>query len=229
MGGEFEHENLLGLAVMAPARRAPGLASIATGQAQRAPVRCAVAGPGKARGVDEGLGQQNRITMHRLHVPRQAPQAQSQHPRGQIGHRARRQDDEARVVGDQVQAPELLLRAPADPAVARGQLERARLPANECKPNRTQGRDMAQALAEHPMKRQVVMARHQSVPAPVFLRAPGRTHRDRTKINVAILRRRRSHGHHTAMPRTKWSDPESTQTAKTRRTNNKIALSGGPG
>ena len=26
------------------------------------------------------------------------------------------------------------------------------------------------------------------------------------------------------MPRTKWSDPESTQTAQTRRTNNKIAL-----
>ena len=68
------------------------------------------------------------------------------------------------------------------------------------------------------------MARHQSVPAPVFLRAPGRTHRDRAQINGASLCRQRSHGHHTAMPRTKWPDPESTQTAQTRRTNNKIAL-----
>ena len=57
---QFEYKDLLGLAVVAPARRAPGLAGIATGQAQRAPVRRAVAGPGKLRGVDEGLGQQGR-------------------------------------------------------------------------------------------------------------------------------------------------------------------------
>ena len=56
---------------------------------------------------------------------------QPQHPRGQVRHPARRQDDEARVVGDQIQAPELLLGRPADPAVGRGQLERARLPADQ--------------------------------------------------------------------------------------------------
>ena len=225
IGGEFEHEDLLGLAVMAPARRATGFAGKATGQAQRAPVRRAVAGAGKARGIDEGLGQKDRVSMHRLHVPRQAPQAQPQHPRGQVRHRARRQDDKARVVGDQMQAPELLLRAPAEPAVARGQLERAKLPADEREPGRAHERNVAQAFAEHAMKRQVVMARHQPVPAPVFLSAPGRTHRDRAQINGAIPCRKRSHGRHTATSKTKWPAPTSDSAASpTRRTNNKIAL-----
>ena len=163
--------------------------------------------------------------MHRLHVLRQATQAQPQHPRGQVRHRVRRQDDKARVVGDQMQAPELLLRAPADPAVARGQLERARLPADEREPGRAQGRDRAQTLAEHAMKRQVVMARHQTVPAPVFLRAPGRAHPDRTQINGAIRCRQRSHDRYTATSKTQWSAPGSAGAASpTRRTNNKIAL-----
>ena len=56
---------------------------------------------------------------------------QPQHPRDQVRHPARRQDDEARAVGDQMQAPQLLLGRPADTAVARGQLERARLPADQ--------------------------------------------------------------------------------------------------
>ena len=198
---------------MAPARRATGFAGKATGQAQRAPVRRAVAGAGKACGIDEGLGQKDRVSMHRLHVPRQAPQAQPQHPRGQVRHRARRQDDKARVVGDQMQAPELLLRAPADPAVARGQLERARLPADEREPGRAHGRNVAQAFAEHAMKRQVVMPRHQPVPAPVFLRAPGRAHHDRAQINGAILCRQRSHGRHTATSKTKWPAPKSASAA----------------
>ena len=84
---------------------------------------------------------------------------------------------------------------------------------------------MAQAFAEHAMKRQVVMPRHQPVPAPVFLRAPGRAHHDRAQINGAILCRQRSHGRHTATPKTKWSAPKSAGPASpTRRTNNKIVL-----
>ena len=139
-----------------------------------------------------------------------------------VRHRARRQDDKARVVGDQMQAPELLLRAPAEPAVARGQLERARLPADEREPGRAHERNVAQAFAEHAMKRQVVMARHQPVPAPVFLSAPGRTHRDRAQINGAIPCRKRSHGRHTATSKTKWPAPTSDSAASpTRRTNNK--------
>ena len=202
--GQFEHEDLLGLAVVAPARRASGLAGKAAREAKRAPVRRAVAGPGKARGVDEGLRQQGRVSMHRLHVRRQTPQAQPQHPRGQVAHPLRCQDDEARVVRDQMQAPELLLRRPADPAVARGQLERARLPADQCEPSLTMHRDMAQALADDAVERQVVVLFHQPVPAPVLPRAPGRTHRDRAQINGRIRGQQRRHDRHTATSITKW-------------------------
>ena len=44
--------------------------------------------------------------------------------------------------------PKLLLRRPADSAVARGQLERAGLPADQCEPSLAMHRDMAQALAD---------------------------------------------------------------------------------
>ena len=91
--------------------------------------------------------------MHRLDVLRQPPQAQPQHPRGQVVHPARRQDDKARVVGDQMQAPELLLRRPANPAIACGQLERAGLPADQCEPGLAVHRDMAQAFADDAVKR----------------------------------------------------------------------------
>ena len=207
--GQFEHEDLLGLAVVAPARRASGLAGKAAREAQRAPVRRPVAGPGKARGVDEGLRQQGRVAVHRLDVLRQPPQAQPQHPRGQVAHPLRRQDDEARVVRDQMQAPELLLRRPADPAVARGQLERARLPADQCKPGLAMHRDMAQALADDAVERQVVVLFHQPVPAPVLPRAPGRTHRDRVQINGRIRGKQRRHDRHTATSITKWPAPRS--------------------
>ncbi len=206
---QLEHEELLGLAVVAPARRASGLAGVAAREAQRAPVRRAVAGPGKARGVDERLGQQHRVSMHRLHVLTQPPQAQPQHPRGQVRHPARRHDDEARVVGDQMQAPELLLRRPADPTVARGQLERAGLPADQRDPTLAMYRDMAQALAEHAVKRKVMMAHHQPVPAPVFLCTPSQAHRDRAQINGTILGRHRHHDRHTATSQTKSSAPRS--------------------
>ena len=200
---QFEHEDLLGLAVVAPARRSPGVAGKAARHPQRAPVRRAVAGAGEPRRVHESLGQEHRVAVHRLHVRRQPSQAQPQHPRGQVGHPVRRQDDETRVVGDQMQAPELLLRRPTDPAVARGQLERARLPADQSNPALAVYRDMAQAFADDAVKRQVVMLRHQPVPAPVFPRAPGRTHRDRAQINGPILDQQRRHQRHTATPRTK--------------------------
>ena len=220
--GQFEHEDLLGLAVVAPARRASGLAGKAAGQPQRAPVRRAVAGPDKARDIHERLRQKDGISMHRLDVLRQPPQAQPQHPRGQVAHPARRQDDKARVVGDQMQAPELLLRRPADPAIACGQLERAGLPADQCEPGLAVHRDMAQAFADDAVKRQVVVLRHQPVPAPVLLRAPGRAHRDRAQINGQILGRQRRHDRHTATSRTEWPAPTSAHDA--RQADKKLAL-----
>ena len=180
---KFVHEDLLRLAVVMPARRAAGLAAIAAGQAQRAPVRRPITGPREAPDIYKTFRQMNRIAVNRPHVPGQAPQTQPQHPRRQIRNRTRRQNDKANLLRDQVKPPELLLRAPADPAVARRQLERTRLPANQRKPGRAQRRNMTQTLAEQTVKRQVVMRRNQLVPATAFLGAPRRTHRHRAKID----------------------------------------------
>ena len=90
--GQFEHEDLLGLAVMAPARRAAGLAGEAAREAQRAPVRRAVTGACEARDIHERLRQKRRISVHRLDVLRQPSQAQPQNPRGQVGYSLRRQE-----------------------------------------------------------------------------------------------------------------------------------------
>ena len=220
--GQFEHEDLLGLAVMAPARRAAGLAGEAAREAQRAPVRRAVTGACEARDIHERLCQKSRISVHRLAVLRQPSQAQPQNPRGQVGYSLRRQDDEARVVGDQMKALELLLRRPADPAVARGQLERARLPAEQCEPTLAMHRDMAQPLADDTVEPQVVVLGHQPVPAPVLLRPPGRAHRDPAQINGRIPGRQRRHDRHTATSRTKWPAPRSPHAG--RRADKKRAL-----
>ena len=121
-----------------------------------------------------------------------------------------------------MQAPELLLRRPADPAIACGQLERAGLPADQCEPGLAVHRDMAQAFADDAVKRQVVVLRHQPVPAPVLLRAPGRAHRDRAQINGQILGRQRRHDRHTATSRTEWPAPTSAHDA--RQADKKLAL-----
>ena len=85
---------------------------------------------------------------------------------------------------------------------------------------------MAQTLAEHAVKRQVVMGCHQTVPAPVFWRAPSPAHRDHAQINLAprCRCRWRCHGRHTAPSTTKWSAFGSISALHTRRTNNKMVL-----
>ena len=66
------------------------------------------------------------------------------------------------------------------------------------------------------------MLRHQPVPAPVLLRAPGRAHRDRAQINGQILGRQRRHDRHTATSRTEWPAPTSAHDA--RQADKKLAL-----
>ena len=83
-------------------------------------------------------------------------------------------------------------------------------------------RDMAQPFADDTVEPQVVVLGHQSVPAPVLLRPPGRAHRDRAQINGRIRGRQRRHDRHTATSRTKWSAPRSPHAG--RRADKKRAL-----
>jgi len=60
------------------------------------------------------------MAVHDLDVGGQPAQAQAQHAGRQVRHPSVGEDEEAGAVADQVQAPELLLLRPPDPAVARG-------------------------------------------------------------------------------------------------------------
>ena len=69
--------------------------------------------------------------MHCVEVAREPAKAQPQHPRSEVRRGAPGQDEEPRVVGNQMKAAKLLLRQPPDPAVAGLELERAAEPVND--------------------------------------------------------------------------------------------------
>ena len=109
------------------------------------------------------------MAVPRQHVGGEPAQGQARHPRGQVlAALADRQDDEAGVQRDQVQAAQLLLRRPADPAVAHADLEGPGLPAEQGRPGAVQGGHMAQGAAEQAAEGQVVTGGCQAVPAPVL-------------------------------------------------------------
>ena len=103
------------------------------------------------------------------------------------------QDQKARVLCEKVQAAPSLLRGPADPAIPGRELERGGLPAQQRNLGPAQRRDMAQALPEQAVERQVVMGRDQAVPATVLLRTVGGAHADGAQIQVAAARGQRLH------------------------------------
>ena len=139
-------ECLLGFAV---GRIAAVAAREAARGADHLPVGGAVTGAGKTRGIDEGLGQQEAVTMDALPILGQAPQVQRQDARGQIGDApGGGEDQEPGVVGQQMQALVVQHPRPADPGIAGRALERRRLPAEQRQPAPIERGDVAQRLAE---------------------------------------------------------------------------------
>ncbi len=125
--------------------------------------------------------------------------------------------------------PELLLLRPPDPAVARGELERARLPADQREPGLDVQRDMARALADDAVEPQAMMLLDQAVPEPVLTPATGRAHRDRAQVDGRIRRRKNHHGQHAATSRTiSWLVSAETASPKSpragHRADNEVAL-----
>ncbi len=136
--------------------------------------------------IDECFGQVDRVAMHVLHVGRQACQAEGQHPRGQVAGAPRPEQDIAGVVGNQMQAGELLVRGPADPAVADTDLEGPALPANQSQPAAVMDGNMMQGLAEKPLPGQVMMGPDQRIPAPLRIHAAHEVDLDLTKRNISL-------------------------------------------
>ena len=142
--------------------------------------------PLDTRGVDEGLREEDRELVLDLNVRGQPHKAPLRHPGHQVRHPVRR---------------------PPCPAVVRGQLERPWLPSVPSEPRFAAQRDMSQALADDALNPHVVALLDEAVPEPVGTPAPGRTHRDRAKIDGRTKGRKKHHGRHADTSRTKWSVP----------------------
>ena len=194
-GFKLVHVDLLGLAVLAPARRAAVHPRITARQAQHPPVRRPVADPRKPRRVHERLRQQHRKTVHRAHVPRQPAQTQTQHPRGQVADLPlAHQQRETTVVRDQLQPPELPLSRPAEPLVPNAHLERPRRPAHQRQPASATHRHMTQRLPEQTLERQIVKLPHQRIPTPPLRRTAHRANRHIAQLEPAPGNHRYPHG-----------------------------------
>ena len=185
-GFKLVHVNLLGLAVLPPARRAAVHSRIPARQAQHPPVRRPVADPRKPRRVHERLRQQHRESVRGAHVPRQPAQTQTQHPRRQVANLPLAgQHRETAVVRDQLEPPVLPLSRPAKPLVPNAHLERARRPAHQRQPTSTAHRHMTQRLPEQTLERQIVKLRHQRIPSPPLRRIAHRAHRHIAQLEPA--------------------------------------------
>ncbi len=99
------------------------------------------------------------------------------HPRKEEGGEVREhprlgQDQETRVVRHHLQPPELLLRPPAAPPVARSALEGAVLPRRQAQPPVPEACHAAQAAGRQPLEAEMAALVHQRVPERALLR-PG--------------------------------------------------------
>ena len=164
VAGQRVDQNLLRSAVGDPGRGRAGLAGKAAGLPQHLPVRRPVARPSEAAGIDERFCDQDRVPMHCVEVAREPAKAQPQHPRSEVRRGAPGQDEEPRVVGNQMKAAKLLLGQPPDPAVAGLELERAGVPAHEREPVLAEHCDVAHASPDQAPEGQIVVRAHQRIP-----------------------------------------------------------------
>ena len=150
------HQHLLALPVLV--RVLPVRARIPLAQAQLDPVRRQIDRAPVQLRIHKRFCEFNGMPPALLPVLAQPPQIQPQHARGQVLHaRPLRQHQKARVIGDQMQAPELHRLVPAQPAVARAALEDPRLPAHQRQPLALVFRHIAQPAPGELLEPQIVV------------------------------------------------------------------------
>lgn len=145
----------------------PGAAK-AAGVAHIAPVGGAVDRAVKTPRIDKGLQQQQRVTEALLPIPRHAPLAQGQHPRGEVRDVILGQDRKPAVVGDQVQAVVLVAEIPPDPGVARGALPGSGGKTQQGQPLAVPGGDIPEGVATAENGERIV-----DEPSPTFAQPAG--------------------------------------------------------
>ena len=198
--GQRVDQDLLRSAVGDPGRGRAGLAGKAAGVAQRLPVRRPVARAGEAGRIDEGFCDQNWMAMHCAEVAREPAKAQPQHPRSEVRRGALGQDEEPRVVGDEVKAAKLLLGQPPDPAVAGPELERTGVPTHERQPVLAQHCDVAHTSPDQAPEGQIVVRAHQRIPADPLVGAHRGADRDLAQPSGNQLEHRLRRGRWACAP-----------------------------
>src|SRR5580704_12251619 len=96
--------------------------------AHQHPVGRAVAGPEKTTGIDEGLGEVDRMAVHPLPVPGQRARYAAQYMRSQMRNFDPGQNQEARVVSYEADVAPPRFGAPSYITVAAAQMTRGRTP-----------------------------------------------------------------------------------------------------
>ena len=200
VAGQRVDQDLLRSAVGDPGRGRAGLAGKAAGVAQRLPVRRPVARAGEAGRIDEGFCDQNWVAMHCAEVAREPAKAQPQHPRSEVRRGALGQDEEPRVVGDEVKAAKLLLGQPPDPAVAGPELERTGVPTHERQPVLAEHCDVAHTSPDQAPEGQIVVRAHQRIPAAPLVGAHRGADRDLAQPSGNQLEHRLRRGRWACAP-----------------------------
>jgi hypothetical protein len=121
--------------------------------------------PWKAAGIDEGLQQPQRIAEARLPVRRHPVLRQGEDTAGEVRLMMRRQDQEAAVVGDQMETVVLITGRPANPAIPRRALPGRCGEAQQGQPLRVMPRHIPQGMADLRQRPQVMMGLHQRLEA----------------------------------------------------------------
>ena len=175
------HEDLLGrLGLGAVAARGT---SEAFGQTQAGPVRRAVDRAVKAQRIDKRLEQQQRVAKALEPIARKPLLAQRKHLGAQVGVMPVRQNQEAAVVGNQLEPPILQPGVPADPLVACAALERGGRKAQYRHPDAVVLRRVTQGLSDLRYGTQVVMAIQQMLELLIFI-GPDGPDRDLRQIHA---------------------------------------------
>ncbi len=104
--------------------------------------------------------------MQRRHVVGQASQAQPKHPRSHVGNPALAENDKASGVRDEMKPRKPLIARPADPGVARADLEGPHLPADQSNLGLPACRHLAKRAAVEILEGKIVVARGKGVPSP---------------------------------------------------------------
>jgi len=111
--------------------------------------------------IDEGFQQPQRVAEPRRPILRQAAFAQRQDARAKVRIVVFWQNQEARVVGDQMQAIILMAKIPADPVIPGRALQGRGGEAQQGQPLAAPSGDIPQGVANLRQRAQVVMGLHQ--------------------------------------------------------------------